>query len=138
MNLKTITVVAGLATAAATGWMVTGCQTATATADEPVKTLRAPAYPLVTIDPYTSAWSASDNLNDDVVRHWTGKPFPLIGAVKIDGKIYRFMGMEQPELSMLSPTAKAEAWDGFYTTEEPKGEWNHAGGSPCPYKVEYS
>ncbi len=123
MNLKTITVVAGLATAAATGWMVTGCQTATATADEPVKTLRAPAYPLVTIDPYTSAWSASDNLNDDVVRHWTGKPFPLIGAVKIDGKIYRFMGMEQPELSMLSPTAKAEAWDGFYTTEEPKGEW---------------
>ena len=24
--------------------------------------LRAPAYPLVTIDPYTSAWSTTDNL----------------------------------------------------------------------------
>ena len=34
--------------------------------------LRAPAYPLVTIDPYTSAWSMTDNLYDGPVRHWTG------------------------------------------------------------------
>ena len=38
--------------------------------------LRAPAYPLVTIDPYTSGWSFVDKLNEDIVRHWTGKPFP--------------------------------------------------------------
>ena len=43
--------------------------------------LRAPAYPLVTIDPYASAWSMSDNLYDSPVRHWTGKDFPLIGVV---------------------------------------------------------
>jgi len=35
--------------------------------------LRAPAYPLVTIDPYTSAWSTTDNLYDSPVKHWTGK-----------------------------------------------------------------
>ena len=34
--------------------------------------LRAPATPLVTIDPYTSAWSFADRLNEESVRHWTG------------------------------------------------------------------
>ena len=38
--------------------------------------LRAPAYPLVTIDPYTCAWSFTDNLYDEPVRHWTGKAHP--------------------------------------------------------------
>ena len=57
--------------------------------------LRAPAYPLVTIDPYTSGWSMADQLNADQIRHWTGKAFPLLGVVRIDGKSYRFMGEEQ-------------------------------------------
>ena len=30
-------------------------------AEKPKSDLRAPAYPLVTIDPYTSAWSTTDN-----------------------------------------------------------------------------
>ena len=47
---------------------------------------RAPAYPLITIDPYTSAWSMSDNLYDSPVRHWTGKTHSLIGAIRVDGK----------------------------------------------------
>ena len=34
--------------------------------------LRAPAYPLVAIDPYTFAWSFSDKLYVDNARHWTG------------------------------------------------------------------
>ena len=46
--------------------------------------LRAPAYPLVTIDPYTSAWAFQDNLYDGAVKHWTGKSFPLIGVAKVD------------------------------------------------------
>ena len=54
--------------------------------------LRAPAYPLVTIDPYTSAWSMSNQLYDAPVKHWTGKNFPLLGVAKVDGKAYRFMG----------------------------------------------
>lgn len=40
--------------------------------------LRAPAAPLVTIDPYTSAWSMTDNLYDDCVRHWSGREFPCL------------------------------------------------------------
>ena len=47
--------------------------------------LRAPAFPLVTIDPYTSAWSFTDQLFDEPVKHWTGAKFPLIGAIRVDG-----------------------------------------------------
>lgn len=60
--------------------------------------LRAPAYPLVTIDPYTSVWSFGDNLYDSSLKHWTGQNFPLMGVVKVDGVPYRFMGIEDDDL----------------------------------------
>lgn len=123
MNFKTISAAACLVTAVAAGWMVSGCHSASATSEEPALTLRAPAYPLVTIDPYTSAWSAADSLNSDIVRHWTNKAYPLIGAVRIDGKVYRFMGVEQPVLETLVPTSKTGEWEGVYTTTAPEGEW---------------
>ena len=71
---------------------------ATARAAEPAQrnALRAPAYPLITIDPYTSCWSASDYLYDSHTTHWTGQPFPLVGALRVDGKVYRFMGIDAP------------------------------------------
>ena len=47
--------------------------------------LRAPATPLVTIDPYTSAWSFADRLNEESVRHWTGRNFPLLGSLRLMG-----------------------------------------------------
>ncbi len=95
-------------------------------ASEPVA-LRAPAYPLVTIDPYTSAWSASDQLYGAGVTHWTGKPFPLIGAVRIDGEIYRFMGQELPILTNIVPTAASGAWSGRFVTEKPSDDWMKPG-----------
>ncbi len=54
--------------------------------------LRPPAVPLVTIDPYLSVWSMTDNLYDDTTRHWTGKRQGMTGIVMIDGKAYIFMG----------------------------------------------
>lgn len=59
--------------------------------------LRAPSYPLITIDPYTSIWSFTDRLNEDVTRHWTGKEQGLLGIIVVDGVSYRFMGKEAPE-----------------------------------------
>ena len=64
-------------------------------------TLRAPAYPLVSIDPNTSAWSAADHLYDSPVQHWTGKEFPLIGVLMVDGESYRFLGAEDGEYSWV-------------------------------------
>ncbi|WP_302126228.1 DUF4964 domain-containing protein, partial [uncultured Parabacteroides sp.] len=58
--------------------------------------LRAPSYPLITIDPYTSIWSFTDRLNEDATRHWTGKEQGLLGVIEVDGVSYRFMGKEAP------------------------------------------
>ena len=58
--------------------------------------LRAPSYPLITIDPYTSVWSFADKLNEDATRHWTGKEQSLLGVLEVDGTAYRFMGKEIP------------------------------------------
>ena len=59
------------------GIVLHSCSQSTQPMKESVTTeLRAPAYPLVTIDPYTSAWSMADNLYDDAVRHRTDIPFP--------------------------------------------------------------
>ena len=85
--------------------------------------MRAPAYPLVTIDPYTSAWSATDNLYDSPVKHWTGKDFPFIGVAKVDGTMYRFMGTEELELLPLVKTSEQGAWSGKYTTQKPADGW---------------
>ena len=70
--------------------------TAQAAAPAQPNTLRAPAYPLITIDPYTSCWSATDCLYDSHTTHWTGQPFPLVGALRVDGRTYRFMGIDAP------------------------------------------
>ena len=90
---------------------------------EKVNELRAPAYPLVTIDPYTSAWSFTDRLNEDNVRHWTGKPHPLVGALRVDGKVYRFMGVEETPMTAIVPTAGARKWPASYTEKQPAAGW---------------
>lgn len=85
--------------------------------------LRPSAYPLITIDPNTSAWSMSDNLYDGSVKHWTGKDFPFIGALMVDGVAYRFMGTEDVDMLPVIPTSQQGEWYGRYTTAKPAANW---------------
>lgn len=57
-----------------------------------MQSVRYPAFPLVTHDPYFSIWSFSDHLADTWTRHWTGRNNSLEGAIRIDGKPRYFMG----------------------------------------------
>ncbi|MDR2040151.1 MAG: DUF4965 domain-containing protein [Bacteroidales bacterium] len=87
--------------------------------------LRAPAYPLVTIDPYTSAWSFGDKLYEGSLKHWTGKDFPLLGVIRVDGENYRFMGLEDIPLLTVFNTSEQGMWTGKYTFTRPREGWNN-------------
>lgn len=103
------------------------CSCSTPAGEPVVNELRAPAYPLVTIDPYTCAWAFADNLYDASVKHWTGKDFPLLGVAKVDGKPYRFMGVEELELTPVVKTSEQGSWTGRYTVTEPAAGWQNPG-----------
>jgi len=85
--------------------------------------LRAPAYPLINQDPYISTWSFADKLYDENPRHWTGTSRQFVGAIRVDGKVYRFMGLDEvPIIPVINP-GDYENWDGKYTEEQPASGW---------------
>ena len=90
---------------------------------QPNNRITPPAYPLVTIDPYTSIWSNTGNLYGGATIHWTGKEFPLVGVAKVDGVSYRFMGVEDVDLTQVVNTADNGGWDCTYTMERPADDW---------------
>lgn len=83
--------------------------------------LRLPSVPLITSDPYFSIWSPYDKLNEGSTRHWTNDEKSLIGAVRVDGKVYRFMGKQA--MQVILPMAGSEAWKGNFTFDKPEDNW---------------
>ena len=64
---------------------------------EPYKTtaLRLPSVPLLVNDPYFSFWSPYDHLYDGTTKHWDNQQKAMDGLLRVDGKVYRFMGAQR-------------------------------------------
>ena len=68
---------------------------------------RPPAVPLVTHDPYFSAWSVSDTLTETDVRHWTGTNYGLTGLARIDGQAFRCIGTYPQDVPAMAQVGLA-------------------------------
>ncbi len=82
--------------------------------------LRAPAYPLITIDPYFNVWSHSDLLTDSDTVHWTDRPNTISGIATVDGKQYRIIGAKDSETvpAMKQVSVDCSAFSTTYVFEE--------------------
>jgi hypothetical protein len=82
-----------------------------------------PAYPLITHDPYFSIWSFSDSLQASTTKHWTGSDQSMLGYLKVDGRLYRFMGQEEKVYNSLLPTSEINMTKWKYIETEPSPAW---------------
>jgi hypothetical protein len=88
---------------------------------------QAPAYPLITHDPYFSIWSFAENLNEGTTNHWTGKSMPIVGLLQVDGVTYSFLGKPAPKTEIICATGEAETQPVKATFTQPQTNWMQAG-----------
>lgn len=85
--------------------------------------LRTPSVPLITSDTYFSIWSPYNELTEGNTEHWTAAEHPLLGAVRVDGKVYRFMGKDKLALTPIVPMTDDTQWEARYTFHAPQETW---------------
>lgn len=95
----------------------------------------APAFPLITHDPYFSIWSFTDDLSASTTRHWTGSEQSIAGYIKVDGKVYRFLGNETKTFDRLLPANDEATYTALYTSKKPVGDWTAISYNPKGWRA---
>ncbi|WP_199269789.1 glutaminase family protein [Mucilaginibacter lacusdianchii] len=97
---------------------------------------KAPAYPLITHNPYFSIWSNTDTLNKSVTHHWTGQEQSLLGVVKVDNQFYRFMGQAEIQYKAILPISEEQAYSCKYLADEQPAEgWQNTAFNDANWKT---
>ncbi|MFY0256316.1 glutaminase domain-containing protein [Chitinophaga sp. 30R24] len=84
---------------------------------------QAPAYPLITHDPYFSIWSDTDELGSSTTTHWTGAAQSLMGLIKVDGVAYRVLGKDEMSYQSVLPASDEMPYTVKYTETTPSSDW---------------
>ena len=97
--------------------------------------LRLPAVPILSHDPYFSIWSPYDKLNHGNLTHWSPRQKPLEGLLRVDGTVYRFMGVRSKLLfAPIAPMGADDPWTARYTQEQPAEGWEQPGFNDAAWK----
>jgi hypothetical protein len=97
--------------------------------------LRPPAYPLITHDPFFSVWTFNDTLAAAPTRHWSGEEQGLEGIVRVDGKVYQFLGQSAPQYRAIIATTQEQPYTAQYTLTTPPAGWEKPGFSATKWQT---
>jgi len=78
----------------------------------PIPGFRPPAIPVVVSEPHIENWVRGDNLTvAEGVVHWDGRPKNMLGAIRIDGTVYRWLGVYENDVDPAQHTLVYEQTD---------------------------